>query len=642
MALFCCLEFTNMNSPASTGEAGAIRSSGMVRKRLLIRDEPPQTMNDDEETMFETTCKPSTSSGTTTSHMTSSAAAVFLAAASAMDCAGVGLDDEEDDEDSNESIKRQRMSQSQTDSPMLTADTSLNSTLASLDATPLTSFSALSCFRSELTSKESRKSKDQLRMSSTSFTIFNTKNETSSSSENSISSSFTMSSESESSSSSSESDSEYFQTASSFRCNNNSTFMTLSDSLKLNLILNDNTNLSAAGSSMSLLHPVAQNDSNPCGSGGGDSKQFIFKQINKLFKYNLNSLNLMKKETLLFLVESNYANKLIAPFDQLAYSRLSTSQTVFNSPNSMSKLDFNYSNIKKLNKLLKLVNYNPLDKRFLKKNLLLPNCVSSLLMPFFFDIFKMTELQSRFNKEQINLILNLKRSYGQKANQYNLDYEVLTSYYKENLVWNCFALYKYRFFDSYNPNYRMAFFNYYLSYVYIQIHLESVVWHYQSFGSSHAQCVRDHVKKAIDVGLLLAPLLNALIVNGLFKHSDYLRFKRFYTRQNFMRLSVDNNSWPSSSENNNNNKSVFDLERRYFDNAMKSLESKCENCFPLKLKHLCRIKVKESLKKFDISTVSRLNLPTAVKSFLLYDDEIEQYFIRNRNLFTANNPTPTK
>lgn len=194
----------------------------------------------------------------------------------------------------------------------------------------------------------------------------------------------------------------------------------------------------------------------------------LIKPINNLLKYSLsNRLHLMRKDTLIFLIESNLATNLRSPFDQLAYDRLKRSNRL--QPERSTKFDYNYASVRRFCRFLSQRQiHNPLDKRLLKQNALLPNCMSTFLMPFYFDIFKVTEL-SNFNQEQIQLMLALKRSFRA---QIFLNYDVLIAYLRENIVWNCFILFKYRHLRT--PDARMGVFNFYLSFIYILIHLEQV------------------------------------------------------------------------------------------------------------------------------------------------------------------------
>jgi hypothetical protein len=535
---------------------------------------------------------------------------------------------------------------------------------------PLTSFiedtstnindRALNSIRSELLGKQSRRGRDQLKQSLCSFKLFNESKEDSEMLPLSSASSSSSTSVCSSSSSSASSSSAHSNAPSPLPDHSDpfASYLALSESLKMSLNLGNDTQCDDTAFN-SLAAALLTQQSSSAAAKSNSSSQFQFRPINKIFKYGLNNLNLMKKDTLLFLIESSSASRIVAPFDELAYARLTKmsgglldTAACFGSASvanvSASKLDFNYQHIKRLHRLLKEVSYNPLDRKFLKRNALLPNCVSNLFMPFYFDVFRMTEMQSLFNKEQVELVLNLKKSFAVKTSQLMLDYNVLTSYFKENVVWNCLVLFKYKQPKrELTQSVRLAYFNFYLSFVYIQIHLESVVFYHQNSMNSHNssynnKVVKDHMKKAIELGLLLPCLLDALISNGLFTHTDYVKFKRFCRKQLLLKPPQafpgkrEGGNVQQNAEDSSFRKVAIDLESKYYENATKSVEAKCETCFPLTLKHLCRIKVKNCMTQFDVKAVNSLNLPGAMKSFLLFDDEIGRNFLRNRNLFSSN------
>lgn len=145
-------------------------------------------------------------------------------------------------------------------------------------------------------------------------------------------------------------------------------------------------------------------------------------------------------------------------------------------PECSPRHDYNYASVRRLSRVINqhmssipsAVTYNPLDRRILKYDSLLPNCVSTFLMPFYFDIFRMSELGT-FSQEHIQLMLALKRSF--KAHLY-LNYDALVAYLRENILWNCFVLFKYRQVRSSDAC--MGYFNFYLSFVHIVVHLEQV------------------------------------------------------------------------------------------------------------------------------------------------------------------------
>lgn len=324
----------------------------------------------------------------------------------------------------------------------------------------------------------------------------------------------------------------------------------------------------------------------------------------------------MRKETLVFLIEQNFQNRIKSPFDLFAYNRLKSGSAFKDASidTKTSKFNYNYLNVRKLSKLLNFYE-NPLDKKYLKQNNLLPCCVGQFLMPFYFDIFKVSEL-NQLSREEIDMNLLLKRTY--KSHIY-LDYESLIGNYKENILWNCFILFKYKF--SSTQTLRMEFFNYFLALNYSYQHLEHVVSHLQSLNQpKHAQMISEHLSKALDLSMTLPFLFDTLILTGMFKHSDYVRFKAF--AQSRLMFSSQGKQ--------------LSLERVYYENSLKNICHKAEHCFPLKLKNLCRIKIKEQCDKFDSAQVNKFAIPKTIKCFLMFEDELREFYLKYKNLINQN------
>lgn len=242
--------------------------------------------------------------------------------------------------------------------------------------------------------------------------------------------------------------------------------------------INFSSNFSSSSSyaSANNHHHQAASSSNS-NTDLNNNELMLLKPINNLLKYSLsNKLHLMRKDTLLFLIESNLRVNLRSPFDLFAYDRLKRSNRVV--PESSAKFDYNLASVRRLSRMIEKrfnaagdaasMMYNPLDPYVLKSNGLLPNSMATFLMPFYFDIFKVTELGS-FSQEHVQLMLALKRSF--KAQLY-LNYDALVAYLRENILWNCFILFKYRHVQSAAAS--MGFFNFYLSFVHILVHLEQV------------------------------------------------------------------------------------------------------------------------------------------------------------------------
>lgn len=342
-------------------------------------------------------------------------------------------------------------------------------------------------------------------------------------------------------------------------------------------------------------------------------------------------MHIMRKDTLTFLIELNLKNNIQSPFDLLSYERLKKinrfNLDAYLSEPSTSKYNYNYSNVKRLAKIIKMpeINENPLDRRYLKQNNLLPSCVSTFLMPFYFDIFKVTEL-NQFSQEQIQMMLCLKRSY--KAQIY-LNYESLISYFRENIVWNSFILFKYKFFSD-NAKLRMGLFNFYLSFVHILTHLELVISYHQKqlqlqtvpmADSSQHQLIKDHIKRGIELTNCLPYLLETLILTGLFKQADLVKFRKFYTTKYLL-----------LNRTTSHQQQAYNLDVVFYEQAYRAVELKTNagQCFPLNLKNLCRIKIKDSMSNYNAGNVDKLNIPKSVKSFLMYDNEINDFFLKNQ------------
>jgi hypothetical protein len=356
------------------------------------------------------------------------------------------------------------------------------------------------------------------------------------------------------------------------------------------------------------------------------------RPLNNLLKYSLNNtLNVTRKDTLIFLIELNLKANVHAPFDLFAYERLKKLNRLVTSsptpPPTNSKLNYNYAQVRRLSKLeqsllaatglLDAGCVNPLERKLLKHNTMLANCVSTFLMPFYFDIFKVSEL-NEFSHEQCQMMLALKRAY--RAEPVCLTYDSLIGYFRENILWNCFTLFKYKFRAQTNTQ-RMGFFNFYLTFVHIQTHLERVVAHcqrQQHQSPQHNQLAKEHITKAMQLASCLPYLLDTLILTGMFRQPDAVRFRKFYTNK-YLLFNRTAQSQPNDSE------------IAYYERAYKSVEQKTSGtCFPLKLKHLCRIRVKESLVAYNWASVDQLNIPKSVKSFLLYDNEIKDFFLKDQ------------
>lgn len=307
--------------------------------------------------------------------------------------------------------------------------------------------------------------------------------------------------------------------------------------------------------------------------------------------YNLKDLDLSHRATLSYLIERNISNAIVSPFDQYAYSKLTKTSMDANLRKAKSYDNYNSCKLKYLSNLVK--QFKLTDKEYLKRNQFLPSAVSSFLAPFLFDIFTVSDLE-RLGTTTVETILNLRRSFTPRK---FLKKDYLMSEISQDILWNCIALYKFKLPSG--SNLRMGLFNYYLSYIYMLTHLELVL----KSKDYNASLLNEYSKKIADLEKLLPILLNALILNGLFKHSDLHNFKRFIK--------------------NNHKTCQANIESAYYKNGIKHLSSVVSTSFPLSLSSLCRIKIRNNLKQYDSMTINQLNLSQHMKETLMFNKELK-------------------
>jgi hypothetical protein len=133
--------------------------------------------------------------------------------------------------------------------------------------------------------------------------------------------------------------------------------------------------------------------------------------------------------------------------------------------------------------------------------------------------------------------------------------------------------------------------------------------------------------------------LEALILNDLYDLKDYKLFKEFVVNiQNyFKQFSLKCSGYDQNQVQQGKPNSVsayrekVKLEEYHAESLTKAFFTKkvlVNESFPLKLKYKCRIEIKKNIRNFDCETVDSLNLPDLVKSFLLYENELESYFTK--------------
>jgi hypothetical protein len=374
-----------------------------------------------------------------------------------------------------------------------------------------------------------------------------------------------------------------------------------------------------------------------------NSNYLELKPLNHLHNYNLNQLNVTRKDTLLYLIERNKIHKIYSPFDSYIFTKLRPNHKYivsFNNDNisflntkQEEKIDtthiYNYLNIKKLSKVNAANNnINQMENSYLKHNSLMPNCMSTLMMPFFFDIFSMTDL-NKLDRETLGMINLLKKSYITRA---NLDFQLMTSYITENLVWNCIILYKLRFNDNFDN--RMGYFNFYLTYLYMSIYLKNCI---QFINNELNPVSKSCMYKLDELKSTLPYLLEAFILNGLIKQSDYVKIKKFLNKKLF--LSTNNDEYTNSHELKNDYLNTISI---HLQNRLEVDDQRCNtnkinnDAFPLKLKDLCRLRVKSCMNTYDLSQIEKLNVPLSVKEYLNFDDELKKIYSVARNFLNKN------
>ena len=200
------------------------------------------------------------------------------------------------------------------------------------------------------------------------------------------------------------------------------------------------------------------------------------------------TLNLTCRRSLINVIEWNREhNKIFCPFDELAFFKLSDS--CYKPRRKFSEFQTNWrrlsANCVNCDVLFKKVSESELKlydtssflaessiemsspMRNVEENnsticqLLLPLCVASYLKPFFFDIFEPSELKHLSNKS-IDILLTLKNNFEPTTHWDRSSRSILQSA-AENILWNCFALFKYHV-----PNIFQIFYLYFIFWICIK------------------------------------------------------------------------------------------------------------------------------------------------------------------------------
>lgn len=161
-------------------------------------------------------------------------------------------------------------------------------------------------------------------------------------------------------------------------------------------------------------------------------------------RVDIRQLNLVRKNSVFILIEKYRINHINCPFDEIAQIKISNKNLNLIKSNVYDyHFENNFLNVN-INNLTNLLTNEPI----------LPNCISEFFMPFFFDIFKPSELKL-FGPKTINIIMEIKRMY--KPRVYLDTFRLEDFCICENILWNSFALFNYTFN---NEKYLIGFLNY--------------------------------------------------------------------------------------------------------------------------------------------------------------------------------------
>lgn len=258
----------------------------------------------------------------------------------------------------------------------------------------------------------------------------------------------------------------------------------------------------------------------------------------------------------------------------------------------------------------------------------------------------MSELQTIFDLEQIDFMENLRNKYNTSldesaanSSQHRSHFTALTDHLVENIIWNCIVLFKFKLYQtptdgtesqlfggsgrSNSSGFNNYFINFYLSFFYIRTHMELVLLKIKD-NAALSETMR---KKLADLDSYLPQLLNALVLTGNFTQLDYHRLRRFCMKQGYDVDDIDDTIESSLASKTRRRRSI-DLTGEYFKNVIKSVQPTFQTAFPLKLKDLCRIKIRNSLNQLDSTSIAQLNVTPDVQSFLLFDNEIRQILMK--------------
>jgi hypothetical protein len=135
---------------------------------------------------------------------------------------------------------------------------------------------------------------------------------------------------------------------------------------------------------------------------------------------------------------------------------------------------------------------------------------------------------------------------------------------------------------------------------------------------------QSHIKTIILI------LFDALMLNGILTYNEMKNFFELLVNRNeYIKNLFENCRNPDSlgnsnaDYNNKNNESQQNTQKVFIPD-MSHFYSIYTKKYPFTLKNLCRIVIKNSMRKYTRKNIEKLTLPTTVKRFLYYEPEIEK------------------
>jgi hypothetical protein len=326
------------------------------------------------------------------------------------------------------------------------------------------------------------------------------------------------------------------------------------------------------------------------------------------YHFNINSLSFTRESSINYIIERNrQLYKIMCPYDEYAYFKLDSKITIRNFNDYQNKIESTLDSFNLFN-VDSILN----DEESINKNLILPflpNSLSSLTMPFFFDIFQPSELKL-IQSSTIDILIKIKNTYLPKS---SLDNKLILSNVPSDILWNCFALFNLKFDKKI---FKYGFYNYYLS-------LHALV-EYLSKSKYDIDLINQ-------INKMMSHLSQAFLLNGLFDLNDLKTFSNFYDEIA--------NAFLNNESRYNIKIESFHVD--YLKKAMNNLNELISSSYPIKLKNLCRIRLKnELISNFNLETIysnkdEKFKLNENVKNFLFFRDEFEKIYEINKHLFAS-------